>query len=340
MTHTEAPVKVLKITGLGRSGSTILDVVLGNHPDIESVGEASNLIRNGWISRESLRGIDPSKLRVPICTCGKRLDVLYVDTPDEACPFWASVRRQWLERADGESIESYPRLQNDFELKRRWSRYGLDPLPRLLYERRRPSAPLRSYARLTRTFFESIRAVSGKPVIVDSTMVPIRTLDSPESGSRMGLYSAWPQENDAPALRGFRGRPQGRVGKDRFPDRARPERRRRCRLFGQTDAGRAQHRRQQDEKVWHHNATTGRTGMEDSPLPYGATTFMDVDGMALAPIWISEVASSGATLLSLLCNSANAREAAHNPLGPGGCKGAQHHRASESLIGGGSTGAR
>jgi hypothetical protein len=166
MTHTEAPVKVLKITGLGRSGSTILDVVLGNHPDIESVGEASNLIRNGWISRESLRGIPKDRLRRPTCTCGKRLDVLYVDAPDEACPFWSSVRREWLERADGESIESYPKLQNDFELKRRW--------PRLLYERRRPSAPLRSYARLTRTFFESIRAVSGKPVIVDSTMVPIR----------------------------------------------------------------------------------------------------------------------------------------------------------------------
>ena len=167
-THTEAPVKVLKITGLGRSGSTILDVVLGNHPDVESVGEVGNIVRNGWISRESLRGIDPSKLRVPICTCGKRLDVLYVDTPDEACPFWSSVRREWLERADGESIESYPRLQNDFELKRRW--------PRLLYERRRPSATFRSYARLTRTFFESIRAVSGKPLIVDSTMVPVRTL--------------------------------------------------------------------------------------------------------------------------------------------------------------------
>jgi hypothetical protein len=176
MTHTEAPVKVLKITGLGRSGSTILDVVLGNHPDIESVGEVGNVIRNGWISRESLREIDPSKLRVPICTCGKRLDVLYVDAPDEACPFWSSVRREWLERADGESIESYPKLQNDFELKRRWSRYGLDPLPRLLYERRRPSASLRSYARLTRTFFESIRAVSGKPVIVDSSKSPARAL--------------------------------------------------------------------------------------------------------------------------------------------------------------------
>jgi hypothetical protein len=168
MTHTETPVKVLKITGLGRSGSTILDVVLGNHPQIESVGEVDKLIRNGWISHESLRGIPQNRLRRPICTCGRRLDVLYVDTPDEACPFWSRVRDEWVERTDGDSIESYPKLQNDFELKRRW--------PRLLYERRRPSAPFRSYARLTRAFFESIRAVSGKPVIVESAKSPVRAL--------------------------------------------------------------------------------------------------------------------------------------------------------------------
>jgi hypothetical protein len=168
VTQTEGPVKVVKITGLGRSGSTILDVVLGTHPQIESVGEVGNIVRNGWISRESLRGIPKDRLRVPICTCGKRLDVLYVDTPEEACPFWSSVRREWVERTDRDSIESYPKLQNDFELKRRW--------PRLLYEKRRPSAPFRSYARLTRTFFESIRAVSGKPIIVDSSKSPARAL--------------------------------------------------------------------------------------------------------------------------------------------------------------------
>jgi hypothetical protein len=168
MTHTETPVKVLKITGLGRSGSTILDVVLGNHPQIESVGEVMNLIRTGWISQESLRGIDPKSLRVPLCTCGKRLDVLYVDTPDEACPFWSSVRREWVERTDRDGIESYPKLQEAFELKRRW--------PRLLYEKRRPSALFRSYARLTRAFFESIRAVSGKPIIVDCSKISERAL--------------------------------------------------------------------------------------------------------------------------------------------------------------------
>src|SRR5829696_6445990 len=135
MAHPEVPVKVLKIAGLGRSGSTILDIVLGNHPRIESVGEVGNLMRNGWVSRESLRGIDPRRLRVPICTCGKRLDVLYVDAPDEACPFWSSVRREWVEHTGGDGIEGYPKLQDAFELKRRW--------PRLLYERSRPTAAFR-----------------------------------------------------------------------------------------------------------------------------------------------------------------------------------------------------
>jgi hypothetical protein len=120
MAHSEAPVKVVKLTGLGRSGSTILDVVLGNHPQIESVGEVGDLIRNGWISRKSLRGIPEKSLRVPLCTCGKRLDVLYVDAPEEACPFWSRVRREWVERVDPrDDIEGYPKLQNDSELERR-----------------------------------------------------------------------------------------------------------------------------------------------------------------------------------------------------------------------------
>ena len=163
---TEMPVRVLKIMGSARSGSTILDIALGNHPHIESVGEVNKLVRTGWISRESLRGIDPKRLQVPMCTCGKRLDVLYVDTQDEACPFWSRVRHEWVERTDPESVESYPKLQNDFEPQRRW--------PRLLYEKYRQSASFRSYARWTRAFFESIRTVSGKPVIVDCSKISVR----------------------------------------------------------------------------------------------------------------------------------------------------------------------
>ena len=172
MVHTETPVRVLEITGLERSGSTILDLVLGNHPHIESVGEVGNLTLNGWISREALRGIDPKRLRVPVCTCGKRLDVPYVDTPDEACPFWSSVRREWVKRTDPDKIESYPQLRENFERTR--PALLVVQYLRLLYEKRRRSASFRSYAGLTSAFFESIRAVSGKPVIVDSTKSPVR----------------------------------------------------------------------------------------------------------------------------------------------------------------------
>jgi hypothetical protein len=172
MVHTETPVRILMITGSARSGSTILDIVLGNHPHIESVGEVMDLIRTGWISRESLRGIDPMRLRRPICTCGKRLDVLYVDTPDEACPFWSRVRGEWVERTDPESIENYPKLRGYFERTR--LAVLIQQCLRLLYEKRRQSVLFRSYARLTRAFFESIRAVSGKPIIVDSTKSPVR----------------------------------------------------------------------------------------------------------------------------------------------------------------------
>jgi hypothetical protein len=169
MAHSEAPVKVLKITGLGRSGSTILDVVLGNHPHIESVGEAANLIRTGWVGGESLRGIGRKRLRRPLCTCGKRLDVPEVEDAEEVCPFWSRVRREWVERVDPrDDIEAYPKLQNDFELKRRW--------PRLLCEARRgPSARFRSYARLTRAFYEAISAASGKTAVVDCSKVSVRT---------------------------------------------------------------------------------------------------------------------------------------------------------------------
>ncbi len=31
--------------------------------------------------------------------------------------------------------------------------------------------------------------------------------------------------------------------------------------------------------------------MEDGPLPYGAATFVGVDGMAHAPVWLQEVMS-------------------------------------------------
>lgn len=61
--------KVLYIAGYGRSGSTVLDVILGNHPDVVSVGELTYLV-DDW---------NASGRR---CACG-------ASYPD--CRFWGGL---------------------------------------------------------------------------------------------------------------------------------------------------------------------------------------------------------------------------------------------------------
>jgi hypothetical protein len=60
---------VLYISAWGRSGSTIIDNVLGAYPEVVSVGELHHLWGRGLLWK---RG----------CGCGK---------PVRSCPFWADV---------------------------------------------------------------------------------------------------------------------------------------------------------------------------------------------------------------------------------------------------------
>lgn len=62
------PPKVLYIAGYGRSGSTFLDTLLGNHPEVFGSGEITHLFR-------TLAGAEE-------CTCGE---------PVPRCPVWSAV---------------------------------------------------------------------------------------------------------------------------------------------------------------------------------------------------------------------------------------------------------
>lgn len=62
--------KVLFIAGYGRSGSTVLDVILGNHPDVVSAGELTYLL-------------DDWKIPGRRCACG---------APYADCKFWKGLR--------------------------------------------------------------------------------------------------------------------------------------------------------------------------------------------------------------------------------------------------------
>jgi len=56
----QARPKILYIVGAGRSGSTILDIALGNSPEICSSGELVRLPERGWLDDQ-------------YCACGERV---------------------------------------------------------------------------------------------------------------------------------------------------------------------------------------------------------------------------------------------------------------------------
>lgn len=125
--------RLVYIMGYGRSGSTLLDILLGSHPDIQSVGELVYFDR--W-RREGLS-----------CSCGKRLD---------ECDFWRRVQEQYA----GPNLDAHGRIGEAVERRSR--------LPSLLLELL-PAQLLQDYRESRRCLLEAIAEVSGKRVVVDSS---------------------------------------------------------------------------------------------------------------------------------------------------------------------------
>jgi hypothetical protein len=148
MESRKASAKVIYIMGSGHSGSTVLDIVLGNHPDIVSVGELSNFISKGKLSGEN-------------CACGE---------PANTCPFWSNIYRRWASRIGTDKIEGYLSLQNRFERLKHWFHLGTE-------KRRDFQSPgFQAYAECTKALYETIFVVSDKNIIVESSKNPVRAL--------------------------------------------------------------------------------------------------------------------------------------------------------------------
>jgi hypothetical protein len=139
-----ASLKVLYIAGSGRSGSTILDNILGQLDGFASVGEARFLWERGMIEDRT-------------CACG---------TPFSSCPFWQAVLREAFDGAmidpqrmlallrRGTRARHIPAMVGGGERRARFMD-GLDELPQ----------------RLT-TLYQAIAAQSDAKVIVDSSKLP------------------------------------------------------------------------------------------------------------------------------------------------------------------------
>jgi hypothetical protein len=138
-------VRVIYVMGAGRSGSTLLDIVLGNHPQVESMGELTNLVRDCWV-----RGV--------YCACG---------VMGRECDFWKEVRLQWTDRMGSDDIAAYAELKAAVERRSNVVRPATGRMAR---------PALRRYGEQMYALFKAISDVGGRPVVVDSSKIPARAL--------------------------------------------------------------------------------------------------------------------------------------------------------------------
>jgi hypothetical protein len=142
------PLDIVYIGGSGRSGSTVLALLLGNVPDVVAVGEVGHLWERGLVENE-------------LCGCG---------APFRDCPFWTAVGEEAFGGWDAVDVEETLMLRRSVARIRRW--------PVLLAPRLRPSleADARRFAERTADIYQAVRAVSGSRIVVDSSKSPSQAL--------------------------------------------------------------------------------------------------------------------------------------------------------------------
>lgn len=140
--------RILYVAGAGRSGSTLLGMVLGALPGCTHVGE----LRHVWE-----RGVLENRL----CGCGAAFS---------DCPFWTAVG----ERAFGGWSTDDARAQ----VRRLWAtgRQRHFPLVATGLGPARFRAEARVYGELQERVYAAVAAVCGTPVIVDTSKSPIYAL--------------------------------------------------------------------------------------------------------------------------------------------------------------------
>jgi hypothetical protein len=123
-------IKVIYICPMGSSGTTLLDLLLANHSDIQSLGEVISF--DEWWSND---------LR---CSCSQKMS---------ECPFWLAIVNQ-LEEKGPFRLEGVIRsfLANGTPLLSCWS-----------------SKKANAYAQRTYSLFSVVKDITGKEFILDSS---------------------------------------------------------------------------------------------------------------------------------------------------------------------------
>jgi hypothetical protein len=133
--------RVLFVGGWGRSGSTVLDRILGQVPGVFSAGEVREIWERGCLENRP-------------CGC---------DKPFSDCEIWSEVGR--VAFGGWSNLDLHEALRLRFSLDRPWM------VPLLV-----ATAPIRRdvdrYTRILDALYRGIFEVTGAEVIVDSTKIP------------------------------------------------------------------------------------------------------------------------------------------------------------------------
>lgn len=137
----EAPPRVLFIGGLGRSGTTVVERVLGEVPGICSAGELVHLWHRAVLCDER-------------CGCGQ---------PFSSCPFWQAVGKRAFDGWDPALAERMEQLRSRVDRTRF--------IPRLALRGTRGAggAELAEYVSVFGRLYRAIAEESGAAVVVDSS---------------------------------------------------------------------------------------------------------------------------------------------------------------------------
>ncbi|WP_426565832.1 sulfotransferase [Angustibacter sp. McL0619] len=138
------PVKVLYVGGMPRSGTTLLDLMLGELDDHVAVGELFYV----WLT-----GVERDRL----CGCGD---------PFTQCPFWSEVGRRAFGGWQAVDLDEVRRLIARVDDSKRVPRLAL-PWSGRAFER-----DLAKYIELMTSLYRAVASVSGSSVVVDSSKRP------------------------------------------------------------------------------------------------------------------------------------------------------------------------
>lgn len=131
--------KIIYVAGYGRSGSTLMDMMLGSHPGVFGAGEMSTICRHVWPNDE-------------YCACHNRV---------QACSLWSGIMAEW--QAGGADPAAHARLQQKIE-------------PVIAPTRSLKGAAARRYVAETLALYRITAAHIGRPVLLDSSKSPGRAL--------------------------------------------------------------------------------------------------------------------------------------------------------------------